>query len=146
MKKLTIFGFLLLQLLIACNNNDADKNAETPTSENDVDAARNFIRASLNGKMDEAKSMLLKDSASQQYFDSYEQFYKTRMDPEDKRGYRESSINIRSVRQVNDSVSVINYSNSFKKKDDSLKVVRVNGEWLVDFKYSFSPSTADSTK
>ena len=62
------------------------------------------------------------------------------MDPEDKRGYREASINIHYIRQLNDSTTVVNYSNSFKKQNDSLKVVRTNHEWLVDLKYSFSPT------
>jgi hypothetical protein len=66
------------------------------------------------------------------------------MNADDKRGYREASINMHDVRQVNDSTTIVNYSNSFMKKNDSLRVVRSDGQWLVDFKYSFPKS--DSTK
>ena len=55
----------------------------------------------------------------------------------DKRGYREASINFYDTRQMNDSVSIISYSNSYKKQKDSLRVVRRNDTWLVDLKYSF---------
>jgi hypothetical protein len=40
-------------------------------------------------------------------------------------------------------VAIIKYSNSFKKQKDSLRVVRMDGTWLVDLKYSF-PQTDTS--
>ena len=105
-----------------------------------MDAARNFIRSVLDGKLDRAREMLISDSVNNQFFDAYERLYQN-TDPEDKRGYRESSINIQSVHPLNDSVSIIHYSNSFKKKMDSLKVVREDQEWKVDLKYTFPSST-----
>ena len=143
MKRLLIFSFLFLQFFCACNNQT--ENNEPLTSENDVDAARNFIRNLLDGKLDDARNMLVEDSLNIQNFETYERFYKTRMSPAEKRGYRESSININSVNQVNDSISVINYSNSFKKQDNTLKVVRMNDDWKVDLKYSFPNTPIDSS-
>lgn len=107
------------------------------TSENEVDAARNFIRSALDGDYDKAKTFMLQDSTNLQYLQVYQDNYMQRMPSDDKRSYRESSINIHDIREVNDSVSVVNYSNSFKKIHDSLMVIRLNGQWLVDFKYSF---------
>ena len=63
------------------------------------------------------------------------------MSAEDKKGYREASINIHSVEGINDSVSIIHYSNSFKKQRDSLRAVRLDEKWLVDLKYSFPSLT-----
>jgi type IV secretory pathway component VirB8 len=60
------------------------------------------------------------------------------MSREDKKGYKEASINIHNVNTLNDSVTVVQYSNSFKKQNDSLKVMRNNNTWLVDLKYSFA--------
>lgn len=129
-------SFLFLQFFLCCNN-DNRENSGTPGSENDIDAARNFIQAALEGNYRKARTYTLSDSFNQQYVDLFERIYKERMNPEDKRGYREASIHIHSVTPLNDSVTLINFSNSFKNKNDSLKVVRLNGQWLVDLKYSF---------
>ena len=123
--------FLLLHLG-ACNSS----YKEQMTSENDVDAARNFIRSSLDGKWDEAKKMLLPVPQNIQLLERIEDRYKSQP-REETRGYRDASITIYDTRTVNDSVSVVTYANSFKNKKDSLRVVRVNGKWLVDFQYSF---------
>ena len=82
---------------------------------------------------------MVQDSLNLQFLETFERNYKDRMSPDDKRSYREASINIHSVKELNDSVSIVNYSNSFKKQNDSLKVVKQNDQWLVDFKYSFQP-------
>lgn len=138
MKSLSIVSGLCLILLSACGSNDSAN-----TSENDVDAARNFIRAALDGQYNEAQHLIVADSLNLQYLDAFATNYRERMNREDKRGYRESSINIHDIQTVNDSVTIVHYSNSYKKVPESLKVVRQNNNWLVDLKYSFTP--ADST-
>lgn len=139
MKSLPIIGGFCLLLLAACSSNDS-----STTAENDVDAARNFIRAALDGHYKEAQNMIVADSVNQQYLDAFATNYRERMSGEDKRGYREASINIHNIRSVNDSVTVVHYSNSYKQTQDSLKVVRQHNNWLVDLKYSFA--AADSTQ
>ena len=59
------------------------------------------------------------------------------MKGEDKRGYREANITFYGERKIGDSAVVVNYSNTYKNQKDSLKLVNNNGQWLVDFKYSF---------
>lgn len=137
MKSSILLGFLLLQFFFACNN--SDQNPENK-AENDVDAARLFIQAALNGDYARARQLMVPDSLNNQYLDLTERNYENRMSREDKRGYRESSIIVHNIRQLNDTVSIVNYSNSYKKKDDSLRVVRQHGNWLVDLKYSFASS------
>ena len=56
---------------------------------------------------------------------------------EEKEKHQEASIRIHQNRKLNDSTSIIYYSNSYKNIQDSLKVIKANGEWLVDFKYIF---------
>lgn len=136
MKSKLLTSFLLLHFFLSCNNANQDYSRPNK-SENDIDAARNFIQAALEGNYKKAGTYTLSDSFNRQYVDLFERIYKERMNPDDKRGYREASINIHSVTPLNDSVTVINFSNSFKNKNDSLKVVRHNGQWLVDLKYSF---------
>jgi len=54
-----------------------------------------------------------------------------------KVGYRNASIQIHNTREVNDSTRIVTYSNSFKNQKDSLRLVRVNSQWLVDLKFTF---------
>ena len=129
---------MFLQFFCACNGN-TDRSNVTATSENDADAARNFIRLVLNGKLDDARGMLVNDTLNTQLFDAYERKYNSRTSAADKRGYRESSIKIYSVRPVNDSVSIVSYSNSFIQRVDSLKVIRDKEAWKVDLKYWLTP-------
>ena len=140
MKILLSLSFLFM-LLGACNN--TDQQQKETASENDVDAARNFIRAALDGNWKDARKFMLQDSTNTQLLDTYESNYQTNMNREDKRGYREASITFYDTRQVNDSVSIISYSNSYKKQKDSLRVIRRSDAWMVDLKYSF-PQTDTS--
>ena len=106
-------------------------------SENNIDAARNFIRAALDGRFNEARTYMLADSVNINYIDVAERSYQ-RADQTIKDGYRSSSINIISVKEsIKDSVTVIIYSNSFKNNPDTLKVLKTGGQWLVDFKYLY---------
>lgn len=126
----SIFLFLLFSFL-AC------KNKDNITSENNIDAARNFIRAALDGKFQEARTYMLTDSVNTNYMDVAERSYQNAAQPT-KDGYRASSINIIQVTEpVKDSVTVVIYSNSFKNDHDTLKVLKSNGQWLVDLKYLY---------
>jgi hypothetical protein len=138
MKSVLRYCFLFLLFFAACTN--SDKTA-APVSENDVDAARNFIDAALKGHYDEARKLVVPDSINNAWIDLFKRGYQERMSQGDKAGYRNASINIHNVRTVNDSITIVKYSNSFKKQDDSLKVVRRDGTWLVDLAYSFSLPT-----
>ena len=138
MKGLLIISLFLMAFFSSCRNNTTDRSDTTSTSENDVDAARNFIRLFLDGDLEKARSMLVTDSLNSQIFDAYERIYNNR-NQLDKKGYKGSSIQIHSVRTINDSISVVSYSNSFKKIVDSLKVMKDNGAWKIDLKYSLTP-------
>lgn len=132
MKSKLLAGFLFLYFFSACSSDTAP-----PASDDDIGTASGFIRAALDGDYSAARTMIIADSVNIQYLDLYERNYKNRMTPEDKRGYKGSSINIRRISKVNDSVTVMRYSNSYKQKEDSVKVVLDKGRWSVDLKYSF---------
>jgi hypothetical protein len=135
--KTWLTSMLLLVFFISCNNSSENTNA--PASENDLDAARNFIRAALDRKWDEARRYMLKDSSNTEILNRFEDFYQHE-NREERRNYREASITTYDSRKVNDSTTIVNYSNSYKKKMDSIRIVRTNGQWLVDLKYSFLPT------
>ena len=129
-----LYAVLILALLAGCKEK---KEEPAAASENNIDAARNFIRAALDGKFDEARRFMLQDSVNTNYMDVAERAYQN-IDPGTKNGYRSSSIRILPpITELNDSVSIIIYSNSFKNDPDTLRVLRLNGQWLVDLKYLY---------
>lgn len=133
-------SFAALSLLLACNE------SERPVStapENDVDAARTFIRYALDGKWKDAKNLIVQDSANLEWLATAERSY-LQNSINEQRGLRESSINLSDTKTVNDSVTVVKYANSFRKREQKIKVVKQNGAWLVDLKYTFQ--NADSSE
>ncbi len=127
-------GLFLVFLCSSCNSNDS-KSANK--SENNIDAARNFVRAALDGKFNEARTYMLADSVNTNYMDVAERSYQ-RADQAVKDGYRTSTIRIYSpLVEVNDSTTIIIFANSFKNDPDTLRVLRIKGQWLVDLKYLY---------
>jgi len=120
-------------ILLACNSNgDGYKKPE-----NALDAGREFINNSLKGRFRTAQKYMLVDSDNLFWLEKVSSKY-NRMSEQEKAGFSTASININEVADVADSVTVINYSNSYTKVAQKVKVIKRNGEWLVDFKYTFS--------
>src|SRR5689334_13475918 len=94
-------------LFTACTNGEG--TAER--AESDLDAARMFIRDALDGKYEKAKQLMVSDSTNNQWIGDLERKYEG-LPASEKRGYRESSITIHDTRRVNDSSSVVVYSNT----------------------------------
>jgi hypothetical protein len=134
-------AFLLvafLPLFWACGN---DEESAAQKGENDIDAARMFIRSALDGKWKDAKRLIVQDPVNIEDLETAERMA-DRRDALTQRNYREAQITIHDTRKVGDSVSIVTYSNTFKKQKDSVKVVRLGGQWLVDLKYSFPNTNA----
>ncbi|MET0392545.1 MAG: hypothetical protein ABW019_05365 [Chitinophagaceae bacterium] len=120
---------------VACNN--ADKQ-EAGASENDVDAARNFIQAALKSDFRQARTYMLTDSVNEGWMVLAERVNE-HQSAEEKKRLAAASINIHNVsRPVQDSVTIVIYSNSYKNNRDTLKVVKQHGNWLVDLDYLFT--------
>ena len=132
MKSKTALVFLMMLSFVACNEGEK----AVVTSESEVDAARNFIRASLDNNFDAAKTYMLADSTNTEYLEAAQR-NRGHLSKEENLKYREASIRIYDTRKLADAASIVTYSNSYKNLKDSLKVVQRNGQWLVDFKYSF---------
>lgn len=128
-KIISALGVLLF--FIACNQS-SNKKQDDP-----LEAGREFIDASLKGNYEAAKKYLLQDSLNVDYFDGLIEF-NHKLSDQQKEGYKNANIIINSADNVSDSVMIINYSNTFKNSPSKIKMVRINKEWFVDFKYTFS--------
>ncbi|MBS1567550.1 MAG: DUF4878 domain-containing protein [Bacteroidetes bacterium] len=134
--KYFLFVLSVCTLLSACHG-----GATLHKAADAEEAAREFVRASLNGEYDNALFYLYKDSlnVNQMILDKWKSNY-DRLPNEDKVNFKSASIIVKSLDKVNDSVSLYNYYNSYKKKDQTIKIIRINGEWLVDLKDAFTHS------
>jgi hypothetical protein len=126
-----VFLFLLFSFC-ACSN---DKQPAEKTG-NDINAASEFIRSALDGKFKIARTYMLPDSSNSHYMDAAERNFE-KADDDTKAGYHNSSIHIHEVKPVNDSTTIVIYSNSFKNDHDTLKVIKIQEHWLVDLKYLY---------
>jgi hypothetical protein len=126
MKK--IFLSLLVISVFACNNERTFKKAE-----NAQDAGREFIRASLDGDYDKANFYLYEDSTNQFLLGRWKKDY-ANLSVDEKQKYKDADIMVLNITPENDSVTRYKYFNSYKKDTTIIKVLRINGEWLVDLK------------
>lgn len=134
MKKHFLPVLIFTATLIACNNDD--KKTGEPSS-GLMDATRNFIDAALKGKFDEAKKYMLIDSANVQYLTFAEGRY-SGLSTEEKEKYTNASIIIESKEDIiKDSIAVVIYKNSYRNNLDTLRIMRLNNQWLVDLKYLY---------
>ena len=126
MKKLLIASLALL--FFACNNQHSYKKAEDAQ-----DAGREFIRASLDGDYERAEFYLLPDTTNRVLMAKWEKDFEV-SDPAIKKKYKDADILPINIQALNDSVTTYTFSNSYKKDTTTIKIVRVQGEWLVDLK------------
>lgn len=121
--------FVVLLFVLACSNPKDYTKAEDAE-----DAGTQFIRASLDGDYARAQFFLLKDSTNllliKQQQINYEQ-----LSPETKRSNREAAIRPIEIKPENDSVTLYKYYHTSNTKDTTtIRIIRDNGEWLVDLK------------
>lgn len=126
MKKFIIPAAIPFLLLTSCEQ--AFKPAEDAQ-----DAGREFIRASLDGDYDKANFYMYRDSTNQMLLDKWKQDY-DRLAQDQRRQYRDADILPINIQTVNDSTTSYTYANTYKKDTTTIKVIRVHGDWLVDFK------------
>lgn len=128
---------VLLVLLVAIAVYSSCKT-EKKRPDDALGTAREFIRSTLDGDYTWARELMLKDSLNLFELNTIEKRYNNLMSKEDKEGYKKASIIIHKVENVNDSIVIVNYSNSFKNKQMPIKVVRKDSVWQIDFNYTFT--------
>jgi hypothetical protein len=123
-----VFFAFIATILFACNNEASFKKAEDAQ-----DAAREFVRASLDGKYDKARFYLYADSTNDFLLGRWRKNY-DELSSDEKNKYKDAEIVVLDVHRENDSVLSFKYFNSYKKDTTIIKILRINNEWLVDLK------------
>ncbi len=130
MKHINYLLLLCTLFLLSCHSD------EVPNT--DIDVARAFIHNIQQSDFKNAGKLLLKEETNKQYFDRFEEHFKSRPKAELEQ-YKNADIIINEISNVSDSVTIVNYSNSFNRKEkNKIKVVKMDGQWLIDLKYTFS--------
>ncbi len=125
---------LLLSIILfsSCNGG----THQFAKAENALDAGREFIDAILKTNFDKANFYMLNDEKNKKLLQQYQTKYNLQS-KEEKLQLNQSVINILQVEDINEKETIINYSNSFDKIAHKIKVIYKNGDWFVDFKYTF---------
>lgn len=111
-------------------------NDKTKVPNTDIEVARAFIKNSNENKFDEAGAFILNDQTNKESFALFKKYFQSRSKAE-LDNYKNADIIINEIIPENDSVTVVNYSNSNKRENKTkIKVVKVNGQWLIDLKYT----------
>jgi hypothetical protein len=131
MKKILPLLFIGFAALSSCKE-------ERKRPDDAFGTAREFIRSTLDGDYTWARELMLKDSLNLFELDAIEKRYNSQMSEADKEGYKKASFTIHTIENVNDSVVIVNYSNTYKNKRMPLKVVLKDKLWQIDFNYTFT--------
>jgi hypothetical protein len=123
---------IALAALASCADPQGFKKPEDP-----LDAGREFVRAVLDGNYEKAEKYILQDADDVALFQRYRK-YMNQQPAEEKLRLKESNIIINKVEALNDTVSIVNFQNSWSNKPADLRVVQRDGQWWIDFKYTFS--------
>jgi hypothetical protein len=115
---------------LACNQSD---NTEDLTSQN---VASEFAMASCKGDFKKALKHLLNTPDNQKNYTDFQQKFNTQT-ADVREGYKNSSLqDWKEEVLVKDSVYIYTYINSYTKKTNNLKVVKVDKSWKVDYLYT----------
>ena len=139
-KRINIFLLLLAGFVFGCNQPEGFKKPE-----DGLDAGREFVRAVLDGDFTKAQMYVLPEEDDIRLFNRYKNYVKKRSEKE-RLGLKSSSIQINKVDEVNDSTTIINYANSYSKEPVDIKVIKKNGEWWIDFSYTFAGKELEEIK
>ena len=124
----------ILSICIFCGLMFHACTSENIRPDDALGTARAFIRHSLDGEFKQANELILRDSLNLKELTQMEKDYKNDLSKDDRKSYQKASIVIHSIDQASDSVVVINYSNSFRKKQTPIKVIRKDNMWQIDLK------------
>ena len=121
---------LIISLLSSC----ADKYPGASTA---LEAGREFIDGCLKGDFEKASAYMINDQENESDLLKIKRDYDSKS-KEQKASYATASIIITEDATIRDTMHIINYKNSYDQFARKVKVVNRDGEWKVDFKYTFN--------
>lgn len=121
------FILIISWLLVSCSS----PSKEYRKAEDALDAGREYINACLVGDFSKARFYTIPDEKNQVILANTEKKYREK-DKEGRQQLRTASIIIKEVKELTDSTTQLEYSNSFENKASSLVIVKRNQTWLVD--------------
>lgn len=109
--------------------------------EDGLEAAREFIRATLDGDYGKAEMYVANDEQDLALYARWREHM--RRQPEKERlGLKSSTILIESVETPNDSLTIVRYSNSFHREPTRIVVARQDGVWGIRFRETMTGASA----
>lgn len=106
--------------------------------DSDIDAARTFIKNIQDNNFEEAENFILADPENKASLAKLKSDAASKSTAELEK-YKNADIIIDELTPVNDSVTIVNYAiSSNKEQKNKLKLIKRNGQWMVDLKYTFS--------
>jgi hypothetical protein len=134
MKKILFFIIPISFLLFSCGS---DPVGRPKTAQ---ETGQQFISSSLKGDFKTAEMLLLDEPDNKTLFQTYRRFY-DRMSENQKKGYQSASFEIEEWKDLDDSTSTIRYSNDFMHQPTELRLVRKEGQWWIDFRFTSTSNT-----
>jgi len=128
---LFLFSFVML---FSCKSNSG-----YPKAENALDAAREFIDGFLKGDTKKAEAYMVADEKNHALLNKLHRQLRT-SSTDTQEGYKKSSIIIGEVDELTENEVIIQYKSSFDMAPKKVKVIKSEGKWLVDLKYTLNPN------
>lgn len=125
--------FFLCLVLFSCSD-----VGYTPP-ENAIDAGRQFLDAAYKGNFKRANDLIVQDDTNKKLLnDLFETPYHQK-NSADREKLSQASIQVLNIKNNSqDSSTTIHFSNAYQSNPAYLKIIKQNGEWLVDLEASFS--------
>jgi hypothetical protein len=122
--------FVLMLAIFSCGR-------QYPPATTALEGAHQFIDGCLKGDFNRAAAYMIDDSENQKDLLKIKRDYDGKSEDQ-KHAYALASIIINEDATLNDTIHIINYKNSYDQFARKVKMVQRNGNWLVDFKYTFN--------
>ncbi len=123
-----ILLFFCIPILFACSSG---KQQDYTKAEDALDAGREYIQSCLQGDFSKAAFYVVPNDQNKNILEQLEKVYREK-DKEGRQQFRLASINIIEVAEIDQTHTMIRFSNSFEKRIDTVEVFKKNDTWLVN--------------
>lgn len=129
--------FILLVSVVLCNS--CANTVEKPNNKTSIECVSNFMQSIYRGKFAEANTIMVQDKANIDCLNKKKFNYNQILTKQQKQQYKSGAIIFNNTIQQADSIHLFELSDPIsKQRIPTLKVVKRNKAWLVDFAYSCS--------